>query len=86
MSDTGIRYTHCRAPNCGVELTHEAEHADGLHSITISGDEGCFHRFNRWRLESRHHASVEWSVDYVLGYASVEWSVAIDEWLEAGAP
>lgn len=75
MTDTGIRYTHCRGPHCGGrQLFEGAPVPDGLCS---DGDGCCFDRFNTWRME---HAK------NVGGYASVEWSVAIDQWLEAGAP
>ena len=78
MTDTGIRYTHCRGPHCGGrKLLGGASALDGLCSGT---DASCFESFNAWRMEHAKRALFEGS------YASVEWSVAIDQWLEAGAP
>ena len=81
MTDTGIRYTHCRGPHCGgMELRHPSEREDGL---CLSNHDphrvGCYARAAQWA--EKHCPRAEHA-----GLDSPEWSVAIDQWLEAGAP
>ncbi len=82
MSDTGIRYTRCRSPHCGgEELVDSIDRCDGLCS---TGKASCFDRFFQW---DRARGSVQaLEVDLASAARSPERSVAIDEWLEAGAP
>mgnify|MGYP003556940694 len=69
MTDTGIRYTHCRGPHCGGAKLHDEvnETQDGL----------CLQCYMHARAWAQYP-------DYAL--ESPEWSVAIDQWLESGAP
>lgn len=79
MTDTGIRYTHCRGPHCGGRvLLRESERADGL-CLGEPNRAGCFSRANDWADQHLPDTAE-------AGLDSPEWSVAIDQWLEAGAP
>ena len=72
MTDTGIRYTHCRGPHCeeSFEELHSLSCIDGL-------CHRCWRKMDAWR-DARGLG--------LMVVQSVEWSVAIDQWLEAGAP
>lgn len=74
MTDTGIRYTHCRGPHRDRREVGGDDARDGLCSV-VGG--GCTHRYFMWchaNGKSTHPLD------------SIERSVAIDQWLEAGAP
>lgn len=78
MTDTGIRYTHCRGPHCGGRKLLGLDIYDGLCSGD-TGDNDCYGRFREWVYDSAPHVDA-------FAIVSIEWSVAIDQWLEAGAP
>lgn len=77
MTDTGIRYTHCRGPHCGGQkLRLVDEQLDGL-CFGLPADSSCFSRARQW-AQAREMG--------FMALDSPEWSIAIDQWLEAGAP
>ncbi len=78
MTDTGIRYTHCRGPHCGGRDLIGLDVFDGLCSGRRK-DDTCYQRFTHWLDETAPHI-------HTFTVQSPEWSVAIDQWLEAGAP
>lgn len=74
-TDTGIRYTHCRGPNCreAFKSPQTLSCSDGLCWM-------CWNKAARW-------AALRGDIgDHAHRAYSPEWSVAIDQWLEAGAP
>ena len=71
MTDTGIRYTHCRGPHCGGrKLRMVDERADGL-CFDLQATSSCFSRARAW---AQAHEMGFMTLD------SPEWSVAIDQW------
>jgi len=77
MSDKSYGYRHCK--RCGRAIQRISDQADGLHSLDDQQD-SCFYRWVQW------HEKTKLKSAFALSYNSPERAVAIDEWLEAGAP
>lgn len=78
-------FTHCKA--CGCTLRRVFDHQDGLCSHQYDSLAGCFHKWRRW-LVQRPDCPKELEHEDVNSapYDSPIRAVAIDQWLEQGAP